>query len=282
MAFPRLPDWLVYSAVVAAVLVAARGRQENADAPPPPPVSAGEAALSTAALSEPEAADGQVRVPRLLSPSETGTAFSVAQSGVWLTARHVVQDCRQVALIVAEGRGVVAEVHLDPKADIAVLVTQGGAPPLPLAKAAPASQGALSYHPGFPRGSAGEVASRYLGPERLHGRGRAAPDQPVLSWAEVGRTDGLKGSLAGLSGAPALDAAGRVIGVTLSEAPRRGRIYTTTPQSMASAMALAGSVQTASDIAGTADEPVTVDNYGRVADGLRRDLRVVQVACLRS
>jgi hypothetical protein len=28
-------------------------------------------------------------------------------------------------------------------------------------------------------------------------------------------------------------------------------------------------------------EPITVENYGRVADGLRRDLRVVRVACLR-
>lgn len=115
MTFPRLPDWLVYSAVVVAVLVAARGRQENADAPPPPPISAEEAALATGTLSETEAGEGEVLVPKSLSPSETGTAFSIAQSGVWLTARHVVQDCRQVAVIVAAGRGVVAEVRLDPK-----------------------------------------------------------------------------------------------------------------------------------------------------------------------
>lgn len=286
MTFPRLPDWLVYSAVVVAVLVAARGRQENADAPPPPPISAQEAALATGTLSESEAGEGEVRVPQSLSPSETGTAFSIAQSGVWLTARHVVQDCRQVAVIVAAGRGVVTEVRLDPHNDIAVLLTQGGSPPLPLASQVPASDGALAFHPGFPRGSAGEVASRYLGQQTLQGRGRAGRDQAVLSWAEVGRTEGLSGSLAGLSGAPTLDATGQVIGVTLSETPRRGKIYSTTPASLAAALRLAGPAKTMTRPDGTLDgavgEPITVENYGRVADSLRRDLRVVRVACLRN
>lgn len=282
MTFPRLPDWLVYSAVVVAVLVAARGRQENADAPPPPPISAEEAALATGTLSDSQTGEGEVRLPKSLSPSETGTAFSIAQSGVWLTARHVVQDCRQVALIVAAGRGVVAEVRLDPHADIAVLLTQGGAPPLPMATQAPNRSGALAFHPGFPHGSAGEVASRYLGQQALHGRGRAGHDQAVLSWAEVGRTEGLSGSLAGLSGAPALDAAGRVVGVTLSETPRRGKIYSTTPDTLAGALRLAGRVAGNRGPLGDAiGEPITVENYGRVADSLRRDLRVVRVACLR-
>jgi serine protease Do len=285
MTFPRLPDWLVYSAVVVAVLVAARGRQENADAPPPPPISAEEAALATGTLSETEAGEGEVLVPQSLSPSQTGTAFSIAQSGVWLTARHVVQDCRQVAVIVAAGRGVVAEVRLDPRADIAVLLTQGGTPPLPMATEVPAVAGALAFHPGFPQGSAGEVASRYLGQQTLHGRGRAARDQPVLGWAEVGRTEGLSGSLAGLSGAPTLDVAGQVVGVTLSETPRRGKIFSTTPASLAAALRLAGPTKTLesldSVLDGSVGEPITVENYGRVADSLRRDLRVVRVACLR-
>jgi hypothetical protein len=29
-------------------------------------------------------------------------------------------------------------------------------------------------------------------------------------------------------------------------------------------------------------EPITTDNYGRVADTLRRDLRVAQVICLKA
>jgi hypothetical protein len=98
----------------------------------------------------------------------------------------------------------------------------------------------------------------------------------VLAWAEVGRTDTLKGSLSGLSGAPALDAAGRVVGMTVAEAPRRGRIYTTTPETLLSALRSIG--QTPNGLA--FGESVNTENYGRVADSLRRDLRVAQVVCL--
>ena len=107
-------------------------------------------------------------------------------------------------------------------------------------------------------------------------RGRVTRTESVLAWAEVGRTAGLHGSLMGLSGAPVLDSQGRVIGVTVAEAPRRGRIFTTTPNSLRAALAAAG-VKPAADIQG---EAIGVDNYGQVADDLRRDLRVAQVVCL--
>jgi serine protease Do len=67
-----------------------------------------------------------------------------------------------------------------------------------------------------------------------------------------------------------------VIGVTVAEAPRRGRIYTTAPETVTAALAASG--RRPADFA--AGEPITTDNYGRVADSLRRDLRVAQVVCL--
>jgi len=73
-----------------------------------------------------------------------------------------------------------------------------------------------------------------------------------------------------------LDSAGRVIGVTVAEAPRRGRIYTTAPEAVL--RALSTSRRRPSGYA--AGEPINVENYGRVADGLRRELRVAQVVCL--
>jgi hypothetical protein len=115
-----------------------------------------------------------------------------------------------------------------------------------------------------------------LGPQTVRSRLRGEPPQALLAWAEVGRTDGLKGTLAGLSGAPAMDGEGRVIGVTLAEAPRRGRIYTTTPGAVRQALA-AARVKPATVAAGP---PITSDNYGRAADSLRRDVRVAQVVCL--
>jgi len=276
MHFPKLPDWLVYSAVVSALVVAAIGRREVADAPAPPPPVPGEegAALGPASPFDPAIV---VRVPDAAKPT-SGTAFSVADDGVWLTARHVVDGCKQVAVIVAPGRGVAAKVQIDRRGEVAVLTTEGGAPAMPLALNLPLRRGDRAFHPGFPQGRAGEVTSRLLGRENLVIHGRVARSEPVLVWAEVGRTDTLTGSLSGLSGAPALDAAGRVIGVTIAEAPRRGRIYTTAPEAVGRVL-----TSTRHRAAGFAlGEPITTENYGRVADSLRRDLRVAQVTCLRA
>lgn len=274
MQFPRLPDWLVYSAVVAALVVVSIGRQEKANAPAPPPPVPGEEGVPLGPSSPFDPAV-VVEVPDQ-TESGSGTAFSVADTGVWLTARHVVDGCRQAALVVAEGRGVAAKVLVDPHGDAAILRTDGGAPAMPLGIDRPLHKGDRAFHPGFPEGSPGEATSRLLGRENLIVRGRGARTEPVLVWAETGRTDSVHGSLAGLSGAPALDSSGRVIGVTIAESPRRGRIYTTDPSAVRDALA-AAHASASTDAAG---EPITVDNYGRVADSLRRDLRVAQVVCL--
>ncbi|MET0293513.1 MAG: serine protease, partial [Phenylobacterium sp.] len=107
-------------------------------------------------------------------------------------------------------------------------------------------------------------------------RGRGARSEPVLAWSETGRSAALTGTLAGLSGAPALDGAGRIIGVTVAEAPRRGRIYTTAPETVRATLAAAAP---APDLARPL-APITPDNYGQVAKELRRNLRVAQVMCL--
>jgi len=274
MHFPRLPDWLVYGAVVSALVIAAVGRQENADAPeaPPPTAEVEGVPLGPASPFDPSVV---VEVPDKAEPG-VGTAFSVSDGGVWVTARHVVDGCGRTAIVVGEGQGVAAEVHVDPRGEAAILTTEGGAPALPLGLDRPLRRGDRAFHPGFPQGRPGEATSRLLGRENLVVHGRGARSEPVLVWAESGRTDGLDGTLAGLSGAPALDGAGRVIGVTVAESPRRGRIYTTVPETLRSALQASGR-RPASFAVG---EPVTPENYGRVADALRRDLRVAQVICL--
>lgn len=274
MHFPRLPDWLIYACVVVALLIAAIGRQERADAPEPPPPAPeveGEV-LGPASPFDPSVV---VDVPDETGPA-TGTAFSIAESGVWLTARHVVDGCGTTAIVVGDGRGVAARVNIDPRGEAAILTTDGGAPPLPLALANELHRGERAYHLGYPQGEPGEATSKLIGRETLVVRGRGARSEPVLVWAETGRTEGLRGTLGGLSGAPALDAQGRVIGVTIAESPRRGRIYTTAPETVEATLA-----STRRRYAGSPGGPtITPDNYFRVADGLRRDLRVAQVVCL--
>lgn len=272
---PRIPDWLIYAAVVGGLLFAALGRREHVDAPPaPPPAPRPDGALL--APASPFDPSVTVDVPDRAGPA-TGTAFSVASSGVWITARHVIDGCRQTAVVVGDGLGVAATADIDPQGEAAVLRTRGGAPALPLDLDAPLREGELAYHLGFPQGQPGEAASRLLGRENLVVHGRGARVEPVLVWAEVGRTDGLKGSLGGLSGAPALDAQGRVVGVTIAEAPRRGRIYTTAPETVVHLIAQS---RTALPVAPASGGLITRENYGKVGDTLRRDLRVAQVVCL--
>lgn len=274
MRFPRLPDWVVYAAVVVALLAAAIGRDERADAPPPPPKGSeplGEA-LGPASPFDPSVV---VDVPAKAGPA-AGTAFSIARSGVWLTARHVVDGCSRVAIVVGPGAGVAVNVRVDPRGEAAMLFTEGGAAPLPLALGEPLRRGQRAFHPGFPQGEPGEASSRLLGRENLVVRGHGARTEPVLVWAETGRTDGLQGTLGGLSGAPALDGQGRVLGVTIAESPRRGRIYTTAPEVVTATLAAAGRRPTGS----TSGAAITPQNYFYVADDLRRELQVAQVVCL--
>lgn len=274
MAFSRPPDWLIYSLVLGALVLASLNRRENADAPPAPlpPDEMEGALLGPVTPFDPAVT---VHAPDIPFQPASGTAFSIAREGRWVTARHVVEGCRRPAILVGGGRAVAADVRLAPRADIAVLLTQGGSDAVPVMATEGLRAGQRAFHPGFPQARAGEVASRLLGRETFRVRGRGQREEPVLVWAEVGRTAGLGGTLAGLSGAPALDRQGRAIGVTIAESPRRGRIYTTAPDTFGPATR---GMQ-------KADEPltgrtITVDNYGLVADELRRELRVAQVVCL--
>ncbi len=297
MQFPRLPNGLTYGAVVAALTLAALGRRENADAPPaPPPLSKEEGALlapvtafdHTVALRSDDKGAGPI----------AGAAFSVGDAGVWLTARHVVSGCGRIAVIEAPGRGALARLApetpapagvLDPATDVAVLLTAGGTSPLPLIGRDPLRIGERGFHPGFPGGAPGEATSRLLGRQTLvmNGRGRTGRSadryglepraEPVLAWAQAGRTEGISSDLSGLSGAPVLNSKGEVLGLTLAQSARRGRLYTTTPEALAEALRRAR----INASPGPPSEPVTVENYGRQADTLRRDLRVVQVVCFR-
>lgn len=270
----RLPDWAIYGLAAGALVLASLARRENADAPPapPPPDEIEGALLGPITPFDPSVT---VHAPDKPFTPSAGTAFSIAADGRWITARHVVEGCRQPALVVGGGRAVAADMRLAPRSDVALLLTQGGPPALPVVAQPQLRRGQRAFHPGFPQGRPGEVASRLLGRETLKVTGRGAHEEPVLAWAEVGRTAGADGSLSGLSGAPALDRQGRVVGVTLAEEPRRGRIYTTAPDSFGPAVR---GVQRAEEA--TVGEPVTVENYGRVSDALRRDLRVAQVVCL--
>jgi hypothetical protein len=260
MVIVRLFDWLIYGLLAGLILFAALIWRDKATAPePPPPVPGAEQVPipSTSPFAAlPVASVGR----RALTSGWTG--FSLDGSGVWATAADRLKDCGHPGVVIAEGRA--APMRLQGvSGEVALLATPGaGAPGLSIAT--DIRPGERGFDPGYPEQGPGEVAARLIGR-----RGQ------VLVWAEIGHTDGLGGARRGLIGAPLLDAQGRVVGVTIGQSLRRGRLYTTTPEALRTAAASGHAA-----VAPAAGEPMTIDNYGRTADDLRRDLSVAQLVCL--
>ncbi len=96
----------------------------------------------------------------------------------------------------------------------------------------------------------------------------------MLAWAESGRTSDLEGPLGGLSGGPVYDDQGRVRGVIIAESPRRGRIYSASPEAISRFLDDQGI-----EPLGERPLPITPDSYGGMADRARQSLQVVKVAC---
>lgn len=299
----KVPDWLFYVLVLLAIW-GAFGRESDPPLPenwaeePLPPASddagsgddsagerqlvapdlPGDAPSAPTALPEPSPFDdGSYVIAEEVTPGSSGTAFAVGP-GLWLTARHVVRGCPHVVLAneAMEQLAVASIQSVSDRADVAVLQTEGGPSPLALdldeTDLVPGTEG---FHAGYPQGEPGEATSRLIGRERMVTKGAWRGRENTLAWAETGRTRGLGGSLGGMSGGPAFDARGKVLGITIAESPRRGRIITTAADSVIE------DLEPVMDrVAGAALPPLEPRAWTRDAGALRDSNRVVRVICL--
>ena len=211
--------------------------------------------------------------------NSTGTAFSIRGDGVWLTARHVVDGCDRIGLQVSQRRAAeVRRVLSHPRADIAVLWTRGGKPAISIA-ADDLRVNQAGYHVGFPEGRPGQVVSSLIGRRNMRTVGRYRHVEPVVAWVERARhpqTD----SLGGLSGGPAINAAGEIIGVTVAASKRRGRVFTTAPVTMDAMLALAEVQPEGRPSGGHVATGPNDQDYVRYGTVLRDELTVAKVLCL--
>ncbi len=209
--------------------------------------------------------------------NSTGTAFAIRDDGVWLTARHVIDGCDKVGLITAPRKALrVSRVLPHPHADMAVLWTRKSAPPLAI------SNDALrilqeGFHFGFPQAKPGQVTSSLLGRRNMRTTGRYRHTEPVVAWAERRRVPSTE-TLGGISGGPALNANGEIVGVTVASSKRRGRIFTTAPLSLDRMLDLADVRPSGLPSAGLNTGP-SDGNFTDYGTALRRQLTVAQVIC---
>jgi serine protease Do len=271
-------DLLIYIGALGLMLAVIFALSPSADVPAPAPQSEFEQEFAEQMgplLPDPSPLDEMVLVQIGEPQNGIGTAFAVNERGDWLTARHVVEGCAKVTLEVAPGNYVpVAKIAIDDDHDLALISTGRSPYPVALELESTLRLGAEGYAVGFPQGQPGELATRLVARSRLVTRGRREAEAPILAWAEIGRTEGLVGTLGGISGGPIFDANGNVRGVIVAESPRRGRIYTTAPQAMEAFLTKQG----------VALQPGPVDafdmaGYGAPSDNARRRLQVVKVTC---
>lgn len=208
--------------------------------------------------------------------ASVGTAFALHEAGVWVTARHVVNDCRQLALRGPRGWQEVEVAWLHPRADMAI-VRSNGAPAHLALSTDDISMDQEGYAVGFPQARPGAVHGHLLGRSRMRSPGLFAGVAATIAWAEVERQPPLSGSLGGISGGPMLDDSGRVIGVIVAEVPRRGRFETLAPEILQATASHPELLPDSSEPALVV--PLDEHEFGRGGDQLRRRLSVALLGC---
>ncbi len=209
--------------------------------------------------------------------SALGTAFAIDNDGLWVTARHLAAGCKDLAFAVPgrSGLQVAKRAWINPNSDVALVEGPRARESFAPAPAPPAP-GSNAYHVGFPRGEPGDVWSKVIGPARLVTTGRFQSVEPVIEYAEVQRFPALDGSLGGISGGPIFDADGRIIGVSVTESPRRGRITGAVPQSFEALFAAAGKSPQARR---TITPALTAETLQRTGNRLRESFTVAMLYC---
>ena len=274
----RIPNWVVYTVVIVTIVAALFSRGETPSMRPDRPASEiAESGRSTPGPLLPEANpfDEQVLVQVGDAEDGIGTAFAINRSGAWLTARHVVEGCERVGLAVGDGRMVrVDEVRTSHNSDLALLITDRAPAALKLDLDRELRIGEAGYHVGFPQGRTGEARSELRARSKLVTRGRYVTEEPVLAWDEQERSEGLEGTLSGMSGGPVFDSDGKVVAVTVAESPMRGRIYASGPDAIQRFL----DEQNLTAMGGEA-YPLAASTFAREADRAREDQAVVKVLC---
>lgn len=210
----------------------------------------------------------EIRVPG------SGTAFSVGR-GVWMTARHVVNNCDGIGFI--KNRKLIGisnrVVHHD-TADASLIYSDFSAPPLPIAEPTQDPQRhEEAFLIGYPSGVPHQFHAAQVEYREVERQGVPGGAFPVIVWAE--RPEPPPGTeYGGMSGGPVINGEGFVVGVLVGSDNALGRIIANVPETLRQLMA-------AYRIRGggtSVPSPLNGDPAG-TGSRLRQENRVIEVYC---
>ncbi len=209
----------------------------------------------------------------------TGTAFSIDERGLWITARHVTDQCDTLTLL-RPFRSPLQVTGLSPhsRADVSLLQTDGGYEALDVEYATP-EYNQEGFHFGYPRGEPGSVYSRLIGRKTMKTVGHRNYKETVHVWAEKTRIPDSDESLGGISGGPILNKNGDVVGIHVAGSVRRGRSFSSLPQNITDLLDRTGVSLQPGDEYDLDESALTPVGFSRVGDALRGDITVARVIC---
>lgn len=211
----------------------------------------------------------------------TGTAFALVRDEVWATARHVVDDCKTLALRSDDGWLKVTSAFNHTSADASLILTEGaGRGGLRISREKPqsTSNADTAYAFGYPQGKHGALEAVRLAPLAVKVDGDFKSRRAAWGhfWA-VNRYPLIsdRKTIGGISGGPVIGADGDVDGIIVGSNPRRARVITIDPQYIYHLFAAANRNQDAPELV----EFLNSTNFDEVGHRLEEDHLIAKVYC---
>jgi len=141
----RIPDYMIYGAIVAGFIIYSNIKKSDGFSTQPPEKIG-------ALLPNDSPRDPNLFVDIAPRHSSTGTAFVIDKDGTWLTARHVVDQCDHIGLLMGDGKALAVSAEVSPDSDLAVLSGEWTRTPIRSDIYSPRYLGEYGYFFGFPQG----------------------------------------------------------------------------------------------------------------------------------
>ena len=228
--------------------------------------------------------------------SYSGTAWAFNNNGKWVTARHVIDDCKKPIYLAIPSKKTRSKEYLKKQGSNSILkvtkvklvdehtnydlaILSGGISARYISISDKINGldaiGMEAYGMGFPNGEPGDAHLQLIGSSEALYKKRSLKE-PVFAWAIKSKPN--LQSLGGISGGPLLDKNGNSVGTATVENRRRGRLYASRPSSIKTFITENGYKAAIQNN----DMKINNTNYILKGDALRKAHAIAKVICIRN